>query len=78
MIRDGFYHEILLMGCFVFCADKETWKAASSVLQVNELWQALEHFNMQQSLGHRITKGRREDAVCMLKDLATTVCYPAC
>ena len=62
----------LTLNCVV---DEDAWKAASSVMQVNELWAAVEHFHMQQHLGHRITRGRREDACRMLEQLAATVCF---
>ena len=48
----------------------------ASVMQVNELWAAVERFNMQQRLGHHIARGRRDDACRMLQQLAATVCCP--
>lgn len=64
----------LSLGCGV---DEDSWKAVASVMQVNELWAAVEHFNMQQRLGHHITRGRRDDACRMLQQLAVTVCCPS-
>lgn len=44
------------------------------MMQVDELWTALECFNMNQDLGRRIVRGRKNDALAMLKDLAQTAC----
>jgi hypothetical protein len=54
-------------------ADSDAWKAAASVLQVSELWKALEHFRMQGDFAHRIARGRRSDALQALQQLADTV-----
>jgi hypothetical protein len=51
----------------------EDWQASASVLQVGELWMALEHFNMSHNLGHRIVRGRRSDAIALLSTLAKSV-----
>lgn len=58
--------------CPVGAPTTAAWEALASVMQVDELWTALECFNMNQNLGHRIVRGRKADALAMMKDLAQT------
>lgn len=49
------------------------WELAAGVMQVGELWAALEHFNCAHDLGRRIQRGRRANALAMLRQLASAV-----
>lgn len=46
------------------------------MMQANELWTALERFNMSLDLGRRIVRSRKADALSLLKELALTARLP--